>query len=246
MRPKIKKRRNVVKTFLKISSLVAIVIVSFWLYRYLFIVKKINCVVLPENDCDQVTVVELSNLNGSNLINLSTQNIKQKIMGAYPNIVGIDFLPKLPGTIDINITKTQPIARIAQSSSSAVLAIQDNGYLANIDQEVVANLPIIYYENLNYQDESVRIDDKTLLLVTDLIKIFSNYFIPIDQVDIKVDNSAYVKLNSGPIAIFDLFADLRAQVESLQLITSKTSSELPIKTIDIRLTKPIITTGESD
>lgn len=246
MRRKIKKRHNYTKLVLKITALLSIISLTFWLYQHLFIVKDINCHILPDKNCEPAVEVELRNLIGNTLITLKTDALEEKIKGAYPSIISINFTPKLPGLIDVAIQKTKPIAKISQSSSSAVLLIQDNGYLTTLDPEVAQSLPAIYYQDLKYNDQSVKIEDKSLNLLINLIKKLNEYFIQIDQITTASDLSAHVKLTHGPVAIFDLNTDLKRQIESLQLIISNTSSELPVKTIDLRLTKPTITTRETD
>ena len=187
-------------------------------------IKNINVLGLGQKD-NKILFIDIKNLNLDNIFFLNGKEIKN-LINSNTLVENYEIFKRYPSTLDININKTQFLAKI--NYDQKILFIGSNGKLSKDDINN-NSLPFIFgkpdiQEFLNFK----KIVDTSQLSYQ---KIKNLYFYPSKRWDIELKNNIVIKLSSNFTKDTVNFA--------LDFLKNKTSQS--IEFIDVRIKNQIIT-----
>ncbi|WP_440914975.1 cell division protein FtsQ/DivIB [Candidatus Pelagibacter sp.] len=150
-------------------------------------IKKINIFGLDEND-QKLILYNLNNLDLENIFFINKKNL-QSIIESNSLVEQYNVIKKYPYSIDINIKKTNFIARINKNGKFFLLG--NNGKLSNDDISNI-QLPYIFGSpEINEVVELKKIIDQSNI---DYSQIVSLYYFNSNRWDLKFTNNLLIKL----------------------------------------------------
>ena len=150
-------------------------------------VKKINIFGLDEND-QKIILYNLNNLDLKNIFFINKKSF-QNIIENNSLVEDYNVIKKYPYSIDINIKKTNFIARI--NKNGKFFLVGNNGKLSNNNNSEI-QLPYIFGSpEINRILELKKIIDQSNI---DYSKIKSLYYFKSKRWDLKFTNSILIKL----------------------------------------------------
>ena len=150
-------------------------------------VKKINIFGLDEND-QKIILYNLNNLDLKNIFFINKKNF-QSIIESNSLVEEYNVIKKYPHSIDINIKKTNFIARINRNGKFFLLG--NNGKLSNNDNSNI-QLPYIFGNpEINEVVELKKIIDQSNI---EYSQIESLYYFKSNRWDLKLTNNFLIKL----------------------------------------------------
>ena len=150
-------------------------------------IKKINIFGLDEND-QKIILYNLNNLDLKNIFFINKKNF-QSIIEANSLVEEYNVIKKYPHSIDINIKKTNFIARINKNGKFFLLG--NNGKLSNNDNSNI-QLPYIFGNpELNEVVELKKIIDQSNI---EYSQIESLYYFKSNRWDLKFTNNLVIRL----------------------------------------------------
>jgi len=150
-------------------------------------VKKINIFGLDEND-QKILLYNLNNLDLKNIFFINKKSF-QNIIENNSLVEDYNVIKKYPYSIDINIKKTNFIARI--NKNGKFFLVGNNGKLSNNNNSEI-QLPYIFGSpEINRILELKKIIDQSNI---DYSKIKSLYYFKSKRWDLKFTNSILIKL----------------------------------------------------
>ena len=150
-------------------------------------VKKINIFGLDEND-QKIILYNLNNLDLKNIFFINKKSF-QNIIENNSLVEDYNVIKKYPYSIDINIKKTNFIARI--NKNGKFFLVGNNGKLSNNNNSEI-QLPYIFGSpEINRILELKKIIDQSNI---DYSQIKSLYYFKLKRWDLKFTNSIVIKL----------------------------------------------------
>ena len=150
-------------------------------------VKKINIFGLDEND-QKIILYDLNNLDLKNIFFINKKNF-QSIIESNSLVEDYNVIKKYPYSIDINIKKTNFIARI--NKNGKFFLVGNNGKLSNNNNSEI-QLPYIFGSpEINRILELKKIIDQSNI---DYSKIKSLYYFKSKRWDLEFTNNMIIKL----------------------------------------------------
>ena len=187
-------------------------------------IKNINVLGLGQKD-NKILFNDIKNLNLDNIFFLNVKKINN-LINSNTLVENYEIFKRYPSTLDINIDKTEFLAKI--NYDQKILLIGSNGKLSK-DNVNNNSLPFIFgkpdiQEFLNFK----KIVDSSKLSYQ---KIKSLYFYPSKRWDIELKNNIVIKLSSNFTKDTVNFA--------LDFLQNKDSQN--IEFVDVRIKNQIIT-----
>ena len=151
-------------------------------------VEKINIFGLDENE-QKILIYSLKNLDLKNIFLINKKSI-QNVIENNSLVEEYNVIKKYPNSIDINIKKTNFIAKIGQSGK--FFLVGNNGKLSNNNNNLEMELPFIF-GNPEIKEilELKEIIDQSEIKYS---QIKSLYYFKSNRWDLKLNNDVLVKL----------------------------------------------------
>jgi len=150
-------------------------------------IKNINIFGLDEND-QKIILYDLNNLDLKNIFFINKKNF-QSIIESNSLVEEYNVIKKYPHSININIKKTNFIARINKNGKFFLLG--NNGKLSNNDLSNI-NVPYIFGSpEINEVVELKKVIDQSNIVYS---QIESLYYFKSNRWDLKFTNNLLIKL----------------------------------------------------
>ena len=247
------------KNWLKIIVLLVFSgLVYFFLKSDFWLVKKIDCS-LDGQPCSDQLSNQLKQVSLSkNLIFFPKQNLVLSIKQSNPHIASINIKKRIPDRLIFDLMIRKAVVAVgvslpltAEATDSAELmdqpiSLSGNFYLID-NQGIILEktnqdngLPLIIIDSDPFLSEGEIFDDavrKAIELLLGLrLRLLETLLVQINS-----SRQVEVRLKNSTLILFNLNKDTEEQLDSLQLILSRSKIEgKQIKKIDLRFDKPVI------
>lgn len=236
-----KKKKTVLSLFKKISIFVILIVSIVGLVVFVktaLIVKKIDCR-FNQTACPGEIWMDLMSLTiGKNIIFLSTKNLVGQVEKTNPLLKEVKIKKNLPNHLFFELRKREPQAAL-KNPEKGFWIIDEEGFLLEKTNET--ELPVILVEqpiNLNVGEKIV---EKETVWAVNLLKGLKFRLLKPKTAKIVSPRQIEVELDDKPLVIFSSLKEADFQLDSLQLIFSRSKIEgRNLKQVDLRFDKPVV------
>lgn len=201
-------------------------------------VKDVLCE-KDQGECSEEIVAENNRILDSNILIFKADEHKKKLLNSDPSIEDVIIKTKLPNTIIIRLKTRKPLAMIKTKKSLTTLLVDDRGIIFAKQTEGFDSLPIIETEEIKDLGIGKKTTNHKILKALKLTEIILDNFIQFKKIEI-MRKDLMIELSDGTVVLVSPEGDLEKQVSSLQQILYQATIDATIKTIDVRLEKPVI------
>lgn len=202
-------------------------------------VQEIICRI-EQNPCSADVWMELMGLTiGKNIIFLSTKNLVSQIEKSNLLLKEVEIKKSFPNCLSFKLKKREPQATVKSPEGKGFLVVDEEGFLLEKVNET--ELPVVLVEqeiNLNVGEKIV---EKEIVWAVNLLKDLKLRSLVSKTAKIISPRQIEVELDNKPLVIFSSLKEVNFQLDSLQLIFSRSKIEgRNLKQIDLRFDKPVV------
>lgn len=225
-----------------INSLYAVplllIALSVFVYRQTPI-KTVVCTIDTSKPCSaEVQSIADQNLN-KNALTLDPKHIETAVMRALPQFESVVADIKLPSTLRVNATLSQPLLQIVTASASAALVVNTNYGIAEFLPSPQADLFSLVSLAPLEPAVGTMVSDPALMAAIRLYQLLKERDIPLSSM--VVASGQRIEVTSASVTLlFSGFKPLENQVTSLQIILGTDTMESKPKVIDLRPERPVL------
>jgi len=237
----VRKKKKTVLSLLKKISIFVILIVSIVglvvFVKTALVVKKIDCR-FNQTACPGEIWMELMSLTiGKNIVFFPTKDLVSQIKASHPLLKEVKIKKSLPNHLSFELKKREPQAAL-KSPEEGFWIVDEEGFLLEKANEI--ELPVILVEqpiNLNVGEKI----EKEAVWTINLLKSLKFRLLMPKTAKIVSPRQIEIELSDGLLVIFSSLKEVNFQLDSLQLIFSRSKIEgRNLKQIDLRFDKPVV------
>lgn len=232
---KLKKIFLILFFFILIFSLFLFLKSDFWA------VKKVDC---RQNDnfCSADLWTELISLTlGKNIIFLKTKPLVSRILSQDPTIKEVKVKKKLPSEVVFELKKREAVAAIVEEATFFIVD-KEGVIISKTANPQPENLPLIFVNEPINLREGEKFNTEEIVGLINLLNELRLYLFQPRSARLLSSQNGQVNLKNGEEVLFSLKKELKIQLDSLQLIFSRSKIEgRNIKRVDLRFDKPVVT-----
>jgi hypothetical protein len=219
-----------------IASVVVLVVLY---HSPLFRLKHLTCR-FDGQDCAPAVTADLNRYQGKSTFTTKASDVVDHYRQAVPEAGVVQVSIKLPGSLDLRLSRTKLIAYVSAASASAALQLSDNHRVMGIVEVLDPQIPLITDESAYDLTVGQVITDPTINFALDLIEQLDTSFIPFDSIMVENPETLLVTLESGHIAVFSSALEVSRQLTSLQVILTKAKIDQEVRYLDVRFDQPVL------
>ncbi|HUS59856.1 MAG TPA: cell division protein FtsQ/DivIB [Nevskiaceae bacterium] len=235
-----KKKKTVLSLLKKISIFVILIVSIVGLVVFVktaLVVKKIDCR-FNQTACPGEIWMELMSLTiGKNIVFFPTKDLVSQIKASHPLLKEVKIKKSLPNHLSFELKKREPQAAL-KSPEEGFWIVDEEGFLLEKANEI--ELPVILVEqpiNLNVGEKI----EKEAVWTINLLKSLKFRLLMPKTAKIVSPRQIEIELSDGLLVIFSSLKEVNFQLDSLQLIFSRSKIEgRNLKQIDLRFDKPVV------
>ena len=238
-----RKKKKIVLSLLKKISIFVILIASIIglvvFVRTALVVKEIDCQ-LNQIICPGEIWMELMSLTiGKNIVFFPTKDLASQIKESHPLLKEVKIKKSLPNRLSFELKKREPQAVLKSPQQEGFWVVDEEGCL--LEKANQTELPVVLVEqsiNLNVGEKVV---EKETVWAVNLFKDLKLHLLTPKTAKIVSPRQIEVELSDGLLVIFSSLKEVNFQLDSLQLIFSRSKIEgRSLKQVDLRFEKPVV------
>lgn len=202
-------------------------------------VQKVVCQ-MEQNPCSAEIWMELMSLTvGKNIIFLSTKKLVSQIEESNLLLKEVEIKKGFPNRLSFKLKKREPQATVKSSEGKGFLVVDEEGFLLEKVNETKLSVILVEQKiNLNVGEKIV---EKEIIWAVNLLKYLKLRSLMSKTAKIVSPRQIEVELDDGLSVIFSSLKEVDFQLDSLQLIFSRSKIEgRNLKQIDLRFDKAVV------